>query len=293
MSDSLAQRLILAQFPQLAPATATLLGEGWDNAAFLVNGAYVFRFPRREIAAQLIAHECGVLPLAAPQLPLAVPVPALRGQPSPQYPWRFAGYPQLPGVPLSEKRPSDEEYRRLAAPLGEFLRALHALDCAPLREAGLPSDTLGRLDRARMLPKMRARLETLQSAGFLDETRRMLALVERVAPGQGGMSRALVHGDLYARHILVDERFVPIAIIDWGDVHFGDPAVDLSIAFSILAPPMRERFFEAYGGVDEATIEAARFRAGYHATMVAHYGYRIGDGDLLYIGLRGMRFAAA
>src|ERR1051325_5337835 len=74
-----AGRLVEAQFPDLAPASLELLGEGWDNWAYLANGAFVFRFPRRALGAKLIANECRSLPCIAPHLPLPIPLPLYRG----------------------------------------------------------------------------------------------------------------------------------------------------------------------------------------------------------------------
>ena len=89
--------LIESQFPALAPAALEPLGVGWDNTAFVVNGSHVFRFPRREVASPLLAAEASLLPLVARHLPLPIPVPSLRGQPSARYRWPFLGYPMLPG----------------------------------------------------------------------------------------------------------------------------------------------------------------------------------------------------
>lgn len=63
VSVGLARELISSQFPELRPIDVERFGHGWDNAAFLVNGAYIFRFPRRSIAAPLVAIEATVLPL--------------------------------------------------------------------------------------------------------------------------------------------------------------------------------------------------------------------------------------
>ena len=78
VTQALAQALIAAQFPHLAVESIGALGEGWDNAAFIVNGAFVFRFPRRAIAAKLMQTECRVLPLLVSALPLRLPVPGVR-----------------------------------------------------------------------------------------------------------------------------------------------------------------------------------------------------------------------
>ncbi len=285
----LAARLVGAQFPVLAPVEASPLGVGWDNAAFLVNGRYVFRFPRRTIAARLIETEAHVLPLFAEELPLPISAPTLVGAATDEYPWSFAGYPAIGGTALSALRLDDDAYAPAASMLGAFLRALHALDAAPLRRAGLPDDTIGRLDGERMMPKMRARVAELEEAGLLSGSQRVLERMERLAPPAPRLERCtVVHGDLYARHVLVDSDLRVCGIIDWGDVHFGDPALDLAIAFTVLPAQARATFFGAYGAVDDRTLELALYRALYHSAMVAHYGLRIGDEDLVYSGMRGL-----
>src|SRR5271166_1777638 len=86
----LARSLIEAQFPTLLPVSVQPCGEGWDNTAYLVNGAHIFRFPRRRIAVPLLEIETRVLPAIAARLPLPVPRPAFAGQPTERYPWPFA-----------------------------------------------------------------------------------------------------------------------------------------------------------------------------------------------------------
>src|SRR5262249_32255145 len=101
VTAGLAGALLKEQVPELAAAPVELLGEGWDNAAFLVDSRYVFRFPRRSVAAPLLAREIAILPLLAPHLPVAVSAPAFVGTPSGDYPWPFAGYRAFEGRPLS------------------------------------------------------------------------------------------------------------------------------------------------------------------------------------------------
>lgn len=57
VDEQMARSLIEAQFPALAPVRLKLLGAGWDNTAYRVNGAQVFRFPRRQIAVDLLESE--------------------------------------------------------------------------------------------------------------------------------------------------------------------------------------------------------------------------------------------
>jgi aminoglycoside phosphotransferase (APT) family kinase protein len=292
VSEERAAALIAPQFPALAPVGLERIGEGWDNAAFIVNGAYVFRFPRRTISAKLIEIEVGVLPLIGGHVPLPVPVPALVGAPTSDYPWPFAGYAKLQGTPLSAMRSGEEAYERLAPVLGTFLRALHAVDREPLLAAGLPSDEIGRFDYERTIDKLTMRLHDLYVAGLVDNGEAILDFAEGLRPIAPRPAHfTVVHGDLYARHILVSDELEPAAVIDWGDVHFGEPAIDLTLAYSLIPAAFRGEFFAAYGSADESARRLARYRAIYHSAMVAHYGHRIDDADLVYIGLRGLRLA--
>ncbi len=289
VTAELAGALVADQFPQLGAPSLTRFGEGWDNAAFLVNGEWVFRFPRRAVSAELIEAEARVLPLIAPALPLPVPVPMFAGTASGGYPWPFSGHRVLRGTPISKAPRSERAEPALARALGEFLRALHAIDAKSLVAAGLPGDTIGRLDHVRMRPKFLERLDALQAAGLVRERNDLIAFLDRVSPaGPRAECLAVVHGDLYAGHILVDENLRASGVIDWGDVHLGDPALDLSIAFSAISPGARDAFFGAYGAVDTRTLELARYRAICHCAMTAHYGLRIGDAELIEAGLRGL-----
>jgi aminoglycoside phosphotransferase (APT) family kinase protein len=292
VSDELAAQLIGRQFPALAPTTVTRIGAGWDNVAFTVNGAFVFRFPRRAVSAKLIETEYRVLPLIEQDLPLAISAPSLVGKPSQDYPWQFAGYRKLAGRALSALRPEAAGYTRLARTLGNFLRSLHATDCKPLLAAGLPNDEIGRFDYIRTIGKLSERLQYLQVNHVVGDAATILAFAQSLAPiAPRPQCRTVVHGDLYSRHILVDADLQPTGIIDWGDVHFGEPAIDLTVAYGVIPPNAREIFFAAYGTVDEATRRLARYRAIYSSAVVAHYGHHIGDGDLLDLGLRGLRLA--
>jgi aminoglycoside phosphotransferase (APT) family kinase protein len=100
----------------------------------------------------------------------------------------------------------------------------------------------------------------------------------------------LVHGDLYSRHLILDDDSKLTGIIDWGDVHIGDRATDLMIAFTILPPNARRAFFEIYGEVHPLTLELARFRAVNHGLNVVHYAHQVNDVDLLRETIHGMNF---
>lgn len=279
-----ARRHILARFPELAPARCRRLGEGWDNLAVLVDEQVVFRFPRRAVAAELIAAEAAVLPEIAAGLPLPISWPRWLADPGPDYPYPFAGYPLLPGEPACRRHLSRPERAGLAPTLGRFLKALHATPPPP----GCPGDVIRRAVLGERLPVLKERVAACRIDGALKT--RALARAEALAQAGAAPEPRLVHGDLYSCHLLVDERGQASGVIDWGDVHRGDPALDLSLAWALLPRGARGAFLEAYGPVedDPDLVLRARFRALYSGVMLVHYGQAIGDDGLEGAGRRAI-----
>src|ERR1051325_11789518 len=76
----------------------------------------------------------------------------------------------------------------------------------------------------------------------------------------------ILHGDLSAEHMLVTHGCLS-GVIDWGDVHVGHWALDLSIGWTFFPAEARDPFFSAYGPVDEETRKIARFQAARFATV--------------------------
>lgn len=249
-----------------------MLGAGFDNTAWLVNGALVFRFPRRWLGATLMETEIRVLPQLAGRLAVPVPDPRWVGRPASGYPCWFAGYRRLAGRCADAARLSVEQRHGLAAPLGRFLRVLHGTP----PPTGLGPDPMRRLDAEHRIP---AALEHLEQWGHLVEREPLRALLlEPFDPGAGPLG--LLHGDLYSRHLLVEDGALS-GVLDWGDVHVGPPSVDLSLPLTLLPPEALPEFLDAYGPVDEATWRSARFRAVTHGLNVLRYAAAIGDADLL------------
>ncbi len=282
VGPELALALVRSRFPDLRAAEARPLGAGWDNTAYLV-GDVVFRFPRRRSTVPLLEREVRLLPRLAGVLPIPVPVPEWVGEPTAEFPWPFAGHRRLPGTPASQVTLGDAELEDAAARLGAFLAALHALTPDGL---ALPGDEIGRLDIAARLPLARTRLAALAARGFVDEPGPWMEILESApspSPGPG----VPVHGDLYAAHLLVAGGRLS-GVIDWGDVHRGDPAVDLAVLWTFLPASARDVFLRAYGAAGEETLALARARATFHSLSTAHYAADTGDALLLAASLAAL-----
>lgn len=270
IDEDLVRRLV-SRWPDLQDQPLERIGAGWDNTAWRV-GSWVFRFPHKAAAVAFMDTEIAHGARIAAALPVPITAPTRVGEPSDVYPYRFAGYPLLAGRTACRDL-SEAERAGLAEPLGAFLRVLHAVD-----PSGLPRDPLGKGDvavRSRKVHAWAARLD-----GFTAED------LDRIT-GLGATPLwdrppVTVHGDLYARHLLVEEGLV--GVIDWGDLHAGDPAVDLSIAFTFLPVSARERFAVAYGPIDAATWARARFHAYRYAVALLDHGRTTGDSGMARVG---------
>ncbi|MDP9443073.1 MAG: phosphotransferase [Actinomycetota bacterium] len=188
-----------------------LIDSGWDSRAWLVEGRWIDREPRRPEVAQRLLTETRLLPWLAPQLPVRVPVPHVVSLD----PLRVR-HELVPGTPLCSAVPG------VGTHLGGFLTAQHTADVQVAVEFGVPDAAATAAELAGVLVRMRQDVlprlpDPLQVAGA--------ELLDALA---GPVSEpVLVHGDLGPEHILVTEMG-DCGVIDWGDACIADPALDLA-----------------------------------------------------------------
>lgn len=281
ISEDKAVQLIESQFSALKPVSSNILGEGFDNTVFFINNRYVFRFPRREIAAKLIQTENRLLPVLSPMMPLSIPYPHLQGGPVEDYPWQFSGYKILKGKTPS--RLTMVQRGKSIEPLAEFLKSLHQFPVKEAERLQVPYDELDRMNIDKRKPLLKRNIEKANKFGLIEENvaEKVDSFLAVVQNPMGSPQKSLVHGDLHFRNILVDDNGKVSAIIDWGDSHIGHPAIDLSMAYSFLPPDGREQFFTIYGDVGIETKLMARFKAIYTAVILLLYAYDQSDKEFL------------
>ncbi len=284
VEPELARTLIRRVAPDLADAPIALLGFGWDNTVYRVADR-VARFPRRQMGADLLEREIALLPEIARAMPLRVPAIVAVGAPSPEFPWRYSICDFVPGKTacgLVAERGSLGA--GIARSLATALRALHALPVERARALGAPEDELRRADPVHRKQRATAALAALVELEVISETSRATLLSAFDGCDRPTGAHVLLHGDLYARHLLVDGG-VLTGIIDWGDVHIGDRAIDLAVAYMVFDRDARAAFFEAYGPLDDTTIALAKMRAVYHEATIARYGIAEADAAMRGAGL--------
>lgn len=257
---------IVTAFPQLSGMWVELLDEGYDFQVFEAGEGWLFRFPKHEQASIKLGMENRLLPGLADCLPLPVPRYEYLGQAYSGRP--FVEYKKLPGISGDIAEAVDRDV--VARQLGVFLGRLHAYPVEKAREAGVPEESnlvagwrlrsLERLDRIA------------QSAVDLRELRSYL---ENESPSPFEGPARLVHNDLWAEHVLIDERSGSVSgVIDWGDAVVSDPAVDFACLFAWYGECWLGCVLDSYPGRRDSQIIV---RARYLAACLAIHSILLGQ----------------
>lgn len=244
VDDALVQVLVAEQFPEWAGLPVERIEPGGTvHLIFRLGDELSIRLPRRLGPTVAEDDEHTWLPRLAPHLPLQIPLPVARGRPGAGYPWYWSVHTWIEGEnAITTPLPDDEQ---TADDLAAFVAALQRIDATGGPEpAGGRGKPLAWRDEA-----VRDALERVKAPGALerwDEWAR--------APEWEG-APVWMHADLDARNVIVrDGRLA--AVIDWGGMGVGDPAVDLMAAWKFLSAPQRERFRETLGIDDDTWTRA-------------------------------------
>jgi aminoglycoside phosphotransferase (APT) family kinase protein len=248
-------RLVAGQFPRWAAEPVRPVGKpGVDNSTFRLGEDKMVRLPRFERWVGQVTREQRWLPVLAPRLPLPVPTPLAQGAPAEGFPYPWSVYEWLPGEPADLAELTD--LREVAVDLAEFLLALQGIDatdgpppewsngfrgCDLADERGTPvvashmEHRIGRLD------------------GLLDTAPVRELWAETLAAPVWPRQPVWVHGDPAPANLLARDGRLS-AVIDFGTLAVGDPAVDLIAAWSLLDADSRKVFRDKLGTDDDTWL---------------------------------------
>jgi aminoglycoside phosphotransferase (APT) family kinase protein len=291
ITEALAAQLIEVQFPELKPVSLKKIGEGFDNTVFHVNDVFLFRFPRRAVAVDLLQLEWRLLPvLRQLELPIEIPKPLFIGQSNDDFPWSFVGYAFIEGQSLGLL--SDQQRLDSVRALAHFLLKLHRMPIEKAEQLGVPRDQWNRLDVPKRLQQLTENMNKVADLKLWSDWTVIHNVVFNLYHYIPEAYReTLVHGDLHIRNVLVNQSGQLAAIIDWGDAHIGHPALDLSMVYSYFPPEARKLFYSIYGEVSSKTRQLARFRAINTNLYLILYGYDRGDKLLVTAAQESLRLA--
>jgi len=244
LADHDVARLIARQFPRWAGLPiARVRAAGTDNTLYRLGAEMVVRLPRTPGAAASVDTEHRWLPRLSPLLPLAIPVPLGRGVPDVGYLYPWSVYRWLDGSNLIERPAAD--LADVAVRLGRFVAALQRVDAT----GGPPSfrgGPVGDLDE-----RVRGEIRDLGADGTVDAGPATAVWETAVAAPAWDGPPVWVHADLYPVNLLTrDGRLT--AVVDFGGLGVGDPAIDMLPAWALLTARTRD-LFRAEVDVDDAT----------------------------------------
>jgi aminoglycoside phosphotransferase (APT) family kinase protein len=241
----LVRRLVDTQFPQWAELPMHRFEPaGSDHVIYRLGEELSVRLPRHAGATKQARKEAEWLPRLAPHLPLAIPVPVAVGEPDFGYPWPWAVSRWLPGEVATVEALADRH--EAARELAEFLTALQQL--TPEGEALTAQPLTARDEETR---------SAITKVGDTFDTAAVTELWETaLSAPRWDRPPALFHGDFHTGNLLTTNGHLS-AVIDFGELGIGDPACDLTIAFTLMSAETRATFRTALK-VDDATWTRGR-----------------------------------
>lgn len=256
---ALVRRLLTEQFPRLAERSITIVrSTGTVNAIYRLGDELCIRLPRLGRWAESLDVEWTWLPKLAPHISLDIPRPLARGKPTNWYPYPWAIYHWIDGVPYEDHLISDE--RQVTYDLVNFILELRSVGML-----GAPRG--GRRPLIELDAVTRSAIGSSRGVIDTEAVSAAWALSLESPPWDG--KPVWIHGDLLKSNLLVRGGRL-CGVIDFGSVGIGDPAADIVPAWSVFDKAGRETFREALE-VDDDTWSRARGYALHQALLIIPY----------------------
>jgi aminoglycoside phosphotransferase (APT) family kinase protein len=258
---TLVRRLLATQFPKWADLALTpAVPQGWDNRTFRLGENLSVRLPSAERYNLQVEKEQRWLPFLAPYLPLPIPTPVARGRPGENFPWPWSVYRWLEGEVATLENITD--LTGFATKLAHFLLALQKVDPTDGPPPGLHSAFRGAPPETYDADTRR----TIAALGDRIQAEDATAVWEAALSARWRGTPVWFHGDVAVGNLLVREGCLS-AVIDFGCAGVGDPACDLTIAWTLLSGESREAFRAALP-LDAATWARGRGWALWKALLI-------------------------
>ena len=244
----LVRRLLASQHPQWAELPIERVpSAGTDNAIYRLGDDLAVRLPRIHWAVDNVAKEQKWLPVLAPHLPLAVPLPGAAGEPEEAFPYPWGVVQWLPGELATLDRLDDPV--QAALDLAAFVRALQSIDSTggPKHHRGLPVRLADEMVRTG-IAGLRGEID---GDAVIEAWDRVVA-----APDYDGPP-VWFHGDLVVSQPPRPRRQAHRASSTGAAAASAIPPSRRSSPWSLFPPDARQAYRDAIG-VDDATWERGK-----------------------------------
>ncbi|WP_108812195.1 phosphotransferase [Sphingorhabdus sp. Alg231-15] len=266
LDDKLVRKLIDLQFENWAHLTLNRIDSaGTDNVIFRLGSDMYIRMPLIPSASDKLNKELSCIP-RLPLLPLKTPEPLAVGSPAENYQSPWAIYRWIEGIEVN--RGGINDINVAAETNADFIRVLHGGDISMIPSYGEHNNFRGCPLRKRDEPTRQA---ILNLSDIYDATELLAFWEKSLTIPSWTEEPVLVHGDIHAGNLLMNNGNIS-AVIDFGLMGTGDPAVDLIVNWSLLSNGARKRFRDVLGTDDNTWLRGRGW--AFSTAMIAHSYYR-------------------
>jgi aminoglycoside phosphotransferase (APT) family kinase protein len=241
IDDAFVRAVIDEQFPHWSNLPLERAGDGTVNVIYRLGDALSVRLPRRSAVDD---KEERILRTLDARLPVEIPRFVARGREFTVHSWLEG---ELPDGPL----PADQ--------VAALILALRAIGGDGPEPAGGRGRRLRERDAA-----VRDALRRVDAPGALELWEASLQ-----APEWHG-APVWIHCDLDGRNVLLREGRLA-GVLDWGGAGVGDPALDVMVAWKLVAREERERFRELLDADDATWLRAKGWAVSQALIALGYY----------------------
>ena len=210
--------------PKLDLNRTRLLDDGFSSYVILVGDEFIVRIAKHAEAMAGHIREQAILPLLQKYLPIQVPQPTWRIEPSDHFPFGAISYRRILGTPFSLSLAPHVKRKDIAQDLAQFLLALHQVPPAEMTALGVrPGEELESL-QTEVIPALHRYLRK-------DEYENLSRWWEGFLSNQvkNSFTPKLIHGDPWGENLILNESLNRVVgVIDFESVRIGDVAQDFA-----------------------------------------------------------------
>lgn len=244
------RKLIDSQFPKWTDLPIKPVENGGhDNRTFHLGEEMAIRLPSGKAYVPQVEKEAKWLPKLASKLSLPITVPIAQGKPSKDYPYIWSINKWIDGETVTR---DNVDLHQFAHDLAGFLKELQSINASDGPRSGAHNFYRGG-DLSVYDAETKEALDRL--AGKVNQ-KKCLMIWEQALLSKWEREPVWVHGDIAPGNLVVQNRQLT-GVIDFGILGTGDPACDLSIAWTFFDKSSRKTLMESME-LDEETWKRAK-----------------------------------
>ena len=269
----------------------TLIGEGYDSKAYLVNNEYIFKIKISNNKIDGYKREKDIYDFLNKNLETNVKVPNI------EYSYlsdelSILGYREIKGEFLSPKlyaTLSEKEKVNLKQDIADFLRTMHALDTTEIRLYNIDNKQ-NVLDEYQLLRDTIYDSLSAYEKLYIEEFMQRFSTLD-IFNGK----KCLCHNDFSCNHLLLDENNRLCGVIDFGDSGIIDEYCDfiylLEDSKEEIGKEFGEDILKLYGDIDiEKAKKYQEVTEQYYPIETIVYGIKNKRKDFIDKGRKKLQF---